>query len=233
MRACDSCEQQNPDDARFCLRCGKEFPPEAAAEATTEMDQEEQYWRLLVGPGNCLQFTMKGAWAWRPAWEYYQRAFARFRSAQGPRFALTWNWAPFLVEPFLWFLYRKMYLFAFVYFVGPIASVFLTGDITVPVVWSIIASASANYVYYWHLRDLLQRVKARTGLDHAARMRQLIDEGGVQLYVFWLVAASLLLKIGVFFALFGEAPLEDEFPVPGGENGEPGGEEMEGRRMFL
>ena len=232
MRACDSCGQQNPDDAQFCLRCGKEFPPEAEA-AASEADQEEQYWRTLIGPGNCLQFTVRGAWSWRPAWDYYRRAFQRFHTTQGPRFSLTWNWAPFLVEPFLWFLYRKMYLFAFVYFIGPIVSVFITSDITVPIVWSIIASASANYVYYWHLRDLLLRVKARTGLDHAARMRQLTDEGGVQPYVLWLVAASFLLKVGVFLALFGETPPEEDFPFPDGENGEPGGEEMEGRRMIL
>ena len=230
MRACDSCEQQNPDDARFCLRCGKEFPPETAAEVETETEQEEQYWRTLIGPGRCIQFTLTSGWSWKPAWDYYQRAFQRFHTAQGPRFSLTWNWAPFLVEPFLWFLYRKMYLFAFVYFIGPIVSVFITSDITVPIVWSIIASASANYVYYWHLRDLLLKAKARTGLDHATRMRQLMDEGGVQSYVFWLVAASFLLKIGVFFAVLGDAPLEDEFPLPDGESG---GEETEGRRMFL
>ena len=121
-------------------------------------------------------------------------------------------------------------MFAFVYFIGPIVSVFITSDITVPIVWSIIASASANYVYYWHLRDLLLKAKARAGLDHATRMRQLMDEGGVQSYVFWLVAASFLLKIGVFLAVLGDAPLEDEFPLP---DGEPGGEETEGRRMIL
>ena len=230
MKTCDSCQQQNPDDAKFCLRCGKEFLREAASADSLEVDQEEQYWQTLVGPGKCLQFTLKGGWSWQPAWGYYRRMFQRFHSVQPPRFSLTWNWAPFLVEPFLWFLYRKMYLFALVYFIGPILSVFLTNDITVPIVWSIIASASANYVYYWHLRDLLQKVKARVGLDHVARMREMADQGGVQSYVFWLVAASLLLKIGVFFAVLGEPPLEEEFPVP--DEG-PGGEEMEGRRMFL
>ena len=230
MRACDACQQQNPDDAQFCLRCGKEFLPEAAPEDPPETDQEEQYWRTLIGPGKCVQFTLTGGWSWKPAWDYYRRMFQRFHSAQGPRFSLTWNWAPFFVEPFLWFLYRKMYLFAFVYFIGPIVSVFVTNDISVPIVWSIIASASANYVYYWHLRDLVLKVKARVGLDHGARMRQLTDGGGVQPYVFWLVAASLLLKAGVFFAVLGESPLEDELPLP---DGEPGGEEMEGRRMLL
>lgn len=123
-----------------------------------------------------------------------------------------------------------MYLFAFVYFIGPIGSVFLTNDISVPIVWSVIASASANYVYYWHLKDLVLKVKARVGLDHVARMRQLTDGGGVQPYVFWLVAASLVLKAGVFFAVLGEPPLDEELPLP---DGEPGGEEMEGRRMIL
>ncbi len=118
-----------------------------------------------------------------------------------------------------------MYLFAFVYFIGPIVSVFLTNDITVPIVWSVIASVSANYVYYWHLKDLLLKVKTRAGLDHMARMRGLADEGGVQPYVFWLVAASLLLKIGVFFAVLGEPPFEEDLPLPNEE-------EMEGRQTF-
>ncbi len=226
MKTCVACQQQNPDDAQFCLRCGKEFLPEAASPDSSETDHEEQYWRMLVGPEKCLQFALKGGWSWKPAWDYYRRMFQRFHSAQGPRFALTWNWAPFLVEPFLWFLYRKMYLFAFLYFIGPIISVFLTNDITVPVVWSIIAGSSANYVYYWHVRDLVLKMKARVGLDHEARLRQLADEGGAQAYVLWLVAASVLLKIGVFFALFGEPPLEEELPLPDGED-------VEGRRTFL
>ncbi len=220
MRACGSCQQHNPDGARFCLQCGEKFPDEAAASAppadsTETSPDEEQYWRVLIGSGRCLQFLWSGGWSWRPAWEYYQRMFQRFHSAEGPRFAFTWNWAPFLIEPFLWFLYRKMYLFALVYLVGPIISVFVTADITVPIVWSVIAGTSANYVYYWHLKDIFLKVKAQAGPDPAARMRELADAGGAQPYVLWLVAASLLLKIGFFVAMMGEPSLEQQdFPLP-------------------
>lgn len=179
--------------------------------------QEAQYWRVLIGPSKSLQFTLSGGWAWKPAWEYYQRVFQRFDAKGGPRFSVTWNWAPFLLEPFLWFLYRKMYLFALVYFFGPLVSVFLTKDLSVPIVWSIIAGASANYIYYWHLKDILLRVKKRAALDHTARLRELAEEGGIQPYVLWLVAASFLLKLGVLFALLGEPPLEEEFPLPDAE----------------
>ncbi len=229
MRTCDSCQQQNPADARFCLRCGEKFLEEAVApsdspevdtsettteEAAPESLTEEQYWQVLIGRSPCLQFTWSSGWSWKPAWEYYQRMFQRFHSAEGPRFALTWNWAPVFVEPFLWFLYRKMYLFALVYLIGPVISVFLTGDITVPVVWSIIASVSANYVYYWHLKDIFIRVKQRMGVSPENRQRELADAGGVQPYVLWLVVASILLKVVVFMAMMGDVPLDSEPSLP-------------------
>ncbi len=228
MRTCDSCQQSNPDDARFCLRCGEKFLEEAAApsdspetlteEPTTETLTEEQYWRVLIGPGSCLQFAWSSGWSWKPAWEYYQRVFGRFHSAEGTRFALTWNWAPFFIEPFLWFLYRKMYLFALVYLIGPFISIYLTGDITVPIVWSVIAGMSANYVYYWHLKDIFVKVKHQSGANPAARTRGLADAGGVQTYVVLLVIASILLKIFFLFEMMGDPPLDDDFPVPRNEN---------------
>ena len=161
MRACESCQQQNPDDAEFCLRCGKEFLPEAAPEDPPETDQEEQYWRTLIGPGNCVQFTLTGGWSWKPAWDYYRRMFQRFHSAQGPRFSLTWNWAPFLSSPFSGFCIAKCTCLRSCILSAPSVPFFLTNDISVPIVWSVIASASANYVYYWHLKDLVLKVKAR------------------------------------------------------------------------
>jgi len=243
MRTCDSCQQHNPPDARFCLRCGEKFleepvaspkPPEVDQPAPGLFDQgaetmteesgpesltEEQYWQVLIGRSPCLQFAWSGGWSWKPAWEYYQRVFRHFHSAEGPRFALTWNWSPFFIEPFLWFLYRKMYLFALVYLIGPVISVYLTGDVTVPLVWSVIASTSANYVYYWHLKDIFIRVKQRTGMSPGARRRELADAGGVQPYVLWLVAASVLLKIVVIVVMMGGPPLESELPLPQEEEG--------------
>jgi len=188
-------------------------------ESGPESLTEEQYWQVLIGRSPCLQFAWSGGWSWKPAWEYYQRVFRHFHSAEGPRFALTWNWSPFFIEPFLWFLYRKMYLFALVYLIGPVISVYLTGDVTVPLVWSVIASTSANYVYYWHLKDIFIRVKQRTGMSPGARRRELADAGGVQPYVLWLVAASVLLKIVVIVVMMGGPPLESELPLPQEEEG--------------
>lgn len=227
MKPCGSCEQQNPDDALFCLRCGKAFPAEKDTVAADSLYvEEEQYWRVLIGPSKCLHFTLSGGWAWKPAWDYYRRVFQRFDSREGPRFSLTWNWAPFLLEPFLWFLYRKMYLFALVYFFGPLVSVFLTSDVSVSIVWSVIAGASANYLYYWHLKDIVLRVKKRAALDQAARLRELAEEGGIQPYVLWLVVALTLLKIGVLYALLDDLPLQDEaVPLPDAE-------EQGDRRVF-
>ena len=219
MKPCGSCEQQNPDDALFCLRCGKAFPAEEDTGAADSLHvEEEQYWRVLIGPSKCLHFTLSGGWAWKPAWDYYRRVFQRFDSREGPRFSLTWNWAPFLLEPFLWFLYRKMYLFALVYFFGPLVSVFLTNDVSVSIVWSVIAGASANYLYYWHLKDIVLKAKKRAALDPAARLRELAEEGGIQPYVLWLVVALILLKIGVLYALLDDLPLQDEaVPLPDAE----------------
>ena len=227
MKPCGSCEQQNPDDALFCLRCGKAFPVEKDTVAADSLYvDEEQYWRVLIGPSKCLHFTLSGGWAWKPAWDYYRRVFQRFDSREGPRFSLTWNWAPFLLEPFLWFLYRKMYLFALVYFFGPLVSVFLTSDVSVSIVWSVIAGASSNYLYYWHLKDIVLRVKKRAALDQAARLRELAEEGGIQPYVLWLVVALTLLKIGVLYALLDDLPLQDEaVPLPDAE-------EQGDRRVF-
>ncbi len=234
MRTCEACQQSNPDDARFCLRCGEEFsgssaepsaepaaaPSDAPESPSSETLTDEQYWRVLIGPGFCLQFRWSGGWSWKPAWDYYRRVFRRFHSGEGPRFAFTWNWAPFFIEPFLWFLYRKMYLFALVYLIGPIVSIALTGDFTVPVVWSVIGSASANYVYYWHLKDLFIKIKQQAGANSVACKQGMADAGGVQPYVLWLVAASILLKIVVFTGMLGEPPLEEDLPLPADGTGD-------------
>ena len=52
---------------------------------------------------------------------------SRNSARRNPQFALTWNWPAFLFISFLWFLYRKMYLYAAVYAIGPMVSTYLTG----------------------------------------------------------------------------------------------------------
>jgi len=219
MKQCGSCEQQNPDDARFCHRCG--VPIDEAVD-TVEADvsaDEDTIWRLLIGPNKSLQFSLSGGWAWKPAADYYLHKFQKFSSASGSRI-LSWNWPAFLFDPFLWFLYRKMYMYALVYAIGPVVSAFITGDFTVGVVWRVIAGASANYLYYWHLKDHLMRITAKPFPDQSLRLQALADEGGVQVYVLWLGVALHVLMVGILISAAGNAPPEG-FPIP--NPGNPGG----------
>ena len=90
---------------------------------TTWSGTDHDRWRDFIGPNA----------------DRYLEQFKKFGSPQSPRFALTWNWPAFLFISFLWFLYRKMYLYAAVYAIGPMVSTYLTGDMTSGMVWSVVA----------------------------------------------------------------------------------------------
>lgn len=215
MKSCPKCEQPNLDEALYCLRCGTGF-----SSAGPDVFGEAQPWRAFIGPSKSLFVSPKRGISFEPANSRYLEQFQKFASgSQQPRFALTWHWPAFLFDPFLWFLYRKMYLYAFIYAVGPVVSVYMTGDFTVGIVWRIMAGASANYMYFWHVKEHLGRIRTRAGLDGAARERLLRDLGGVQTYVIWLgLALHILLVIAVLAGL-REEPQDEKFkrgtPVPG------------------
>lgn len=204
VKACRTCDQQNPDDALFCGSCGAPFPESSSAagpvqeQASTLTMDETQQWRAFIGPNA----------------DRYLEQFKKFTGgsittgAAGPRFALTWHWPAFLFDPFLWFLYRKMYLYALVYAVGPVLSAYFTGDFTVGIVWRIMAGVSANYIYYWYVREQLARIRGRAGLDQAARERFFKDLGGIQPYVVWVGVALHLLLLALLLAAIREEPPE-------------------------
>lgn len=214
MKACRSCEQQNPDDAKYCSLCG--VPMQEAVveiEPESQVEDDERHWRALIGPNKSLQISLTGGWSWKPATDYYLNVFQRFTSPAGPRFAFSWNWPAFLFDPFLWFLYRKMYMYALVYAIGPVISAFITGDISVGIVWRVIAGASANYLYHWHLKDHLLRMKDKPFSNQASRLQALAEDGGVQMYVLWLGIALHVLMVGILMSAVGQGPPEG-FPLP-------------------
>lgn len=219
MKACPNCEQQNPDDAQYCLRCGTSVGASSAEETAEPVSDapvdERQLWQTFIGPSKAIQFSLREGWSWQPAYLYYVEKFRQFQSGSSTRFALTWHWPAFLIDPFLWFLYRKMYMYALVYALGPVLSAYLTGDLSVGIVWRIMAGASANYIYFWHIKDYLVKMRARTGLDNLTRERLLLEEGGIQPYVLWLAVALHLLMLGIIFAAIQGEPPEGEFlPQP-------------------
>ncbi|MCA9471844.1 MAG: DUF2628 domain-containing protein [Nitrospirales bacterium] len=229
MSPCPSCDQQNPDEANFCLRCGsalaepdvQEKPEQPSEEEVTAEPEsspggvsEADLWQSAIGPSKSIQFTVKDGWSWRPAYLYYQEKFRQFQTPEGPRFALSWHWPAALLDSFLWFLYRKMYMFAFVYAVGPVISALAFGDWSVGIVWQIGAGVSANYLYYWHIKDHVERVRKNPGLDSQQQARTLKEEGGIQPYVLWLGAALHLFKVGLILALMNQGIPDIEQPLP-------------------
>ena len=218
MKPCTHCNQQSPDDANFCHQCGTPF--EAAPKAETSTDEqhigdqhadeqqtgeqqseeqqhdeqpasppppnEEAVWRQFIGPNA----------------DHYLETFKKFSANGQPKFALSWNWPAFLYISFLWFLYRKMYLHAFVYAVGPMVSTYLTGDVSAGIVWSIMAGATANYLYYWHCLEQISRIKQAGRLEPTV----LQESGGVQLYVIWVGVAFYILFFITLVKMGQEGP---------------------------
>ncbi len=71
MKACTSCEQQNPDDAQFCLRCGTSFAEVTPQPQPEAFQDEKQHWRNLICPIKAIQFSLAEGLSWKPATEYY------------------------------------------------------------------------------------------------------------------------------------------------------------------
>ncbi len=170
---------------------------ESTAESSAP-PSEEQLWRSFIGPHA----------------DRYLETFKKFSSPSGPRFALTWHWPAFLFEPFLWFLYRKMYMYALVYAVGPVVAFYFTQDLSADLVWRVMAGVSANYIYYWHAKEHLATIKNQRTLDPAARDRKLSDEGGVQPYVVWVGVGLFALKVALFITMLRDGSPDQSTPPP-------------------
>lgn len=202
MKPCSRCSQQSPDDANFCHQCGAPLeapaspepagpePAEADTPASGTMQEEEALWRQFIGPNA----------------DRYLETFKRFSSDGRPKFALSWNWPAFLYISFLWFLYRKMYLHAFVYAVGPMVSTYLTGDVSAGIVWSVMAGATGNYLYYWHCREHIGVITKAGALNPAEREAVLRESGGVQPYVIWVGVAFYILFLVTLVKMAQEGP---------------------------
>ena len=207
MKSCTQCQQHNQDDARFCHQCGgafaieaQEVPTAAAPSSPPPQPQTDaDLWKAFIGPNA----------------DRYLTTFKKFTSPAGPQFALTWHWPAFIFEPFLWFLYRKMYVYALIYAIGPAMAFYLTQDLSADIIWRIIAGASANYIYFWHAKEQLAKIKGERATSGEDKQQLLRDLGGVQPYVVWVGVGLLVLKIGLVVAMFKEgAPDSPKGPPP-------------------
>ena len=202
MKSCAQCQQQNQEDAKFCYQCGNTLTvePEApiAPPVIPVIHADEHLWRQFIGPHA----------------DRYLQHFNKFGLGEEPKFALTWNWPAFLYISFLWFLYRKMYVYALVYALGPMISTYLTGDITVGLIWSIMAGATANYIYYWHCREHIGQIKNGSWTEPAKQDEVLKEAGGVQPYIIYVGIALYVLFIFTTIKMVQDGPPDGD-PSPG------------------
>ena len=80
-------------------------------------------------------------------------------------------------------------------------------------VWRIVAGTSANYLYFWHVKDHLRRIRERAGPLRPVPEAVIRDTGGVQPYVF---ALAILLHLFVLFAILQGPPEDGTFQTEGG-----------------
>jgi hypothetical protein len=195
MKTCPQCGQHNSDEAKFCHQCGTALvrAPDLSSSVPSIPTTDQELWRAFIGPNA----------------DRYLETFKKFSTPTGPRFAFTWHWPAFIFEPFLWFLYRKMYVYAMIYAIGPVIAFYLTQDLSADIVWRIMAGVSANYIYFWHVKEQTGKVKSQRLADAAGRQQLLGELGGVQPYVVWVGVALLVLKVAMVITIFREGGPDD------------------------
>ncbi len=99
-----------------------------------------------------------------------------------------------------------MYLHAFVYAVGPMISTYLTGDFSSGMIWSIMAGATANYLYYWYCREQIAAIKKADWVNQQAQDEALKEAGGVQSYVVWVGVAFYVIFLATLMKMVQEGP---------------------------
>jgi hypothetical protein len=118
--------------------------------------------------------------------QHYLLKFRKFSADGKDRFAATWHW-PALLVGFWWLLYRKMYLWAFVYLIVliiPYANV---------AAWLTLA-ISGNYLYYRYGKGKILRVKT---LQPSGGIEKTLSEiGGVNK---WVPVVGIMVSIAAFF----------------------------------
>ncbi len=121
----------------------------------------------------------------------YQQRFRKFTAFESSEYAPTWHWPAFFV-PWLWFLYRKLYLWSLIAFV--------TG--LIPLVnWAarIGWGMTAHYLYYKHARKKIMRCKEISELKSNMPLNQALrKKGGVHQWVWGFSAVPL---IGILAAI--------------------------------
>jgi hypothetical protein len=116
----------------------------------------------------------------------YLLKFSNFSVAGIDRFAATWHWPAFFVG-FWWLLYRKMYLWAFAYFI-------LLCIPYINVAAWITLAVSGKYLIYRYSKGKILMVKAMQPSGDI--LKTLSELGGVNK---WVPVVGIIVSISAFF----------------------------------
>ena len=203
---CPLCGQANDAAAKFCSGCGVLMPatgPERstfAAQTPAASVSPEEYYRAVVGPKNQ---------------DFYVKRFERFDAlgTSGP----TWHWPAFFVT-FYWFLYRKMWVNALIYFISPYVITFVGGFLAATAGTAatglalflygayllgifVVLPMYANALYYRHCKSIIAATKASTPNEQRL-LGELSDKGGTSNIVLIIVIIlGFIFVIGILAAV--------------------------------
>jgi len=191
---CGKCGAEAGADARFCSKCGSSLQ---AADSGPPDRGDVEYVEAAIGPRNT---------------DFYLRKFERFGSGGG---YVSWNWPAFFV-PLMWMLYRKMWLWAALYFfVLPIALTLLFAILfavlpettAAAVGWStwlavifIAIPMYANALYYRTCQGRIAEAK-RYRVERRRQLERLWNMGGTSNVALILVFILPVPFIGILAAI--------------------------------
>ncbi len=202
---CPKCGNPNDDSAKFCSGCGSALPQPVkdTPPPQTEIDvhsNPEEFYKAIVGPKNQ---------------DYYLSHFSRFDNHG--KVSASWHWPAFFVT-FYWFLYRKMWLNALIYFFLPYLvmiplgiaaavagksadTVIGIGYVLFLIAIFVLPPIYANALYYKHCKKKIVEAGSSTR-DLQRQLGELSGKGGTSnvVLIFVLVFAFIAF-IGILAAI--------------------------------
>lgn len=195
---CSKCGEENTATALFCTNCGEAItknnnittPETGNTQSNFSEESLEDYYREAIGYKNT---------------DYYLSIFKKLDSGDTN---ISWNWPAFFVT-FYWFLYRKMWLWALIYFLLPIPvsiviaisaavsqSVAIVSLVGFYIGIFIIFPMYANKIYHQHVRKKIEKAKGFSN-EKEKQLRVIASEGGTS------NVALIVVLIFAFISIIG------------------------------